>query len=110
MANKYERSRLIPSANVTTLLYEVPAATTAICRSLRITNTNSSRTEVSAVQVDSASALTITILDQHVISPRSEYDALNGVPLNLEAGDKIRVTATVANVNFYLSYVEIDRN
>jgi hypothetical protein len=49
-------------------------------------------------------------MDQHVIAPRSEYDALNGVPLNLEAGDKIRVTATVANVNFYLSYVEIDRN
>jgi len=110
MANKYERSRLIPAQNTTTTLYTVPAATATICRSLRITNTAAVRAEVSMTQVDSGAVTTITLLDQHIVPPQSEYDALNGVPLHLEAGDVLSVRSTASNTNFYLSYLEIDRN
>ena len=110
MANKYERSRLIPDQDVDTLLYLTPPATATICRSLRITNTNSTRAEVTVTQEDEDGNITVKILDQHVIAPRSEYDALNGVPLNLMAGDLLSALSTASGVHFYLSYVEVDRN
>ena len=110
MANKYERTRLIPTQNVTTTFYTVPVATATICRSLRIINTSSVRAEVSVTQVDSGSVTTITLLDQHIVPPKSEYDALNGVPLHLEAGDVLSVRSTASSTNFYLSYLEVDRN
>ena len=110
MANKYERARLIPDQDVDTLLYLVPPATATICRSLRITNTNTTRAEVTLTQQDEDGNITVTLLDQHVIGPRSEYDAFNGVPLNLMAGDLLSVTSTATGVHFYLSYVEVDRN
>lgn len=110
MANKYERARLIPDQDVDTLLYFVPPATATICRSLRITNTNATRAEVTVTQQDEDGNITITLLDQHIIPPRSEYDMLNGVPLNLMAGDLLSALATASGVQFYLSYVEVDRN
>ena len=110
MANKYERYRLIPDATVSTPLYQVPLATATICRSLRIINTNTVRAEVSLYQTDSQQAISITLLDQHIIAPRSEYDALNGIPLNLEELDLLSAKSSVSGVHFYLSCVEVDRN
>lgn len=110
MANKYERARLIPDQDVDTLLYLTPPATATICRSLRITNTNTTRAEITVQQEDEDGNITIKLLDQHVIPPRSEYDVFNGVPLNLMAGDLLSATSTASGVHFYLSYVEVDRN
>lgn len=110
MANKYLRKRLIPTQDVTEDLYTVPAANATICRSLRIINTSAVRAEITIIQEDGDAITTITLLDQHIVPPRSEYDALNGVPLHLEAGDVLSVLSTVSDTNFYLSYLEIDRN
>ena len=110
MANKYERYRLIPDAGVDTALYQVPPANATICRSLRIINTNTTRAEVSLYQTDGTQTITITLLDQHVIAPRSEYDALNGVPLNLREDDLLSAKSSISGVHFYLSCVEVDRN
>jgi hypothetical protein len=37
-------------------------------------------------------------------------DVFSGVPCILQAGDVLKVTASVADVDFYLSYLEMDRS
>jgi hypothetical protein len=37
-------------------------------------------------------------------------DALSGVSLVLEASDELAIESSEADVTFYLSYLEVDRN
>ena len=108
MANKYFREHLIPSAATETDLYTVPAANTAILRSLRVTNANASDTEVTVSQYEGATET--YLLKSYPISSESTVDVFNGVPCVLEAGDKITVESSQSTVHFYLSYLEHDRN
>ena len=108
MANKYFREHLIPDASTETDLYTVPAANTAILRSLRVTNANASAADVTVSQYEGATQT--YLLKDYPISPDGTVDVFNGVPCVLEAADKITVESSVATVNFYLSYLEVDRN
>ena len=108
MANKYFREHLIPSAATETDLYTVPAANTAIMRSLRVTNANASAASVTVSQYDDGGSERY-LLKGYPISPDGTVDVFNGVPCVLEAGDKITVESSVATVHFYLSYLELDR-
>jgi len=108
MANKYFRDHLVPSAATATDLYTVPAANTAILRSLRVTNANASETEITVSEYDDGGAQRYLLKD-YPLSPDGTIDVFNGVPCVLEAGDKITVESTQATVHFYLSYLEVDR-
>ncbi len=107
MSNKYFRDHLIPSAATATDLYTVPAANTAILRSLRVTNANASDTEVTVSQYEGATQT--YLLKDYPLSPDGTIDVFNGVPCVLEAGDKITVESSQSTVHFYLSYLEFDR-
>jgi hypothetical protein len=109
VSNKYFRDHLVPSAATETDLYTVPAANTAILRSLRVTNANASDTEVTISQYDSGGS-EVYLLKSYPISPDGTIDVFNGVPCVLESGDKIAVESSQATVHFYLSYLEVDRN
>jgi hypothetical protein len=37
-------------------------------------------------------------------------DAFSGVPCVLEAGDELKITSSEASVDFYLSFMEMDRS
>jgi hypothetical protein len=37
-------------------------------------------------------------------------DAFSGVPCILETGDVLKVTSSVATVDFHMSYLEVDRS
>jgi hypothetical protein len=108
MANKYFREHLIPDASTETDLYTVPAANTAILRSLRVTNANASAAEVTVSQYEGATQT--YLLKDYPISPDGTVDVFNGVPCIMEAADKITVESSVTTVHFYLSYLETDRN
>lgn len=110
MANKYLRKRLIPSATTETDMYTVPEANTAIVNSLRVTNGNASRASITVSHYASGIATENFLLKGYVLAPDSTMDVFNGVPLIMEAGDKIAVESSVATVTFYLSYLEVDRN
>ena len=110
MANKYLRQVVIPSAATETTIYTVPAANTGIARSLRVTNANVARSAVTVTQYSAGSATAHYLLKSSVIAPNATYDVFNGVPLILNEGDTLKVTSTVASVNFYLSYLEVDRD
>jgi len=109
MANKYFRDHVVPSATTETDLYTVPAANTAILRSLRVTNANAAATTVTVSQYDSGGSERY-LLKGFPLAPDGTIDVFNGVPCVLEAGDKITVEASQATVHFYLSYLEVDRN
>jgi hypothetical protein len=109
MANKYFRDHLVPSAATETDLYTVPAANTAILRSLRVTNANASEANVTVSQYDDGGSERY-LLKAYPVSPDGTIDVFNGVPCVLEAGDKITVESSQATVHFYLSYLEVDRN
>ena len=109
MSNKYFRDHLVPDAATETDLYTVPAANTAVLRSLRVTNANASDTEVTVSQYDDGGT-EVYLLKSYPISPDGTIDVFNGVPCILEAGDKIAVESSQSTVHFYLSYLEVDRN
>ena len=109
MSNKYFRDHLVPSAATETDLYTVPAANTAILRSLRVTNANASDTQITVSEYDDGGSQRYLLKD-YPLSPDGTIDVFNGVPCVLEAGDKITVESSKSTVHFYLSYMEHDRN
>lgn len=108
MANKYFRKYLTPSAATETTIYTVPAANTAVLRSLRVTNTGGSTSDITVTQYVGATA---NILQKtRALASNNTYDVFSGVPCILEADDVLKVTSSEADVVFYLSYLEVDRN
>jgi len=109
MANKYFREFLSPSATTETTIYTVPAANTAVLRSLRVTNAGSSSATITVAEYHNGDATTHYLLRAKPLAANTTFDVFNGVPCVLEEGDALKVTASGASVNFYLSYLEVDR-
>jgi len=109
MANKYLRKTLTPDAATETTLYTVPAANTAVLSSLRITNANSSSTLLDVTAYPGGGATAYSLLSNHFLPVNMTMDAFSGVPCVLEAGDELKVESSQADVDFYLSYLEMDR-
>ena len=109
MANKYFRKYAVPAAATETTVYTVPAANTAIVRSLRVTNAGAAVSNITVTQY--ALGVTPNILQKvRALAVNNTYDVFSGVPCVLEAGDVLKVTSSAAGVNFYLSYLETDRS
>jgi hypothetical protein len=110
MANKYLRKHLTPAAATETTIYTAPAANTAVVSSLRVTNRNASPTALSVNVYPSGGATAFALLKTYSLPTNQTMDAFSGVPCILETGDVLKVTSSVATVDFYLSYLEIDRS
>lgn len=109
MANRYLRTNLIPAAATETTIYTTPDATTAIIPSLRVTNSNASSATITVATYQSGSATAYNLLKSYVVPVNNSLDVFSGVSCVLEAGDTLKVTASVASVHFHLSYLETDR-
>ena len=108
MANKYLRKAIIPLAATSTELYVVPAANAAVVRSLRVTNNGSG---VAAITVThTGTGTTYYLQKDRSLTVNTTFDVFNGIPCVLEAQDKLNVTSSIADVHFYLSYLEMDRS
>ena len=108
MANKYFRKVLIPSAATETTIYTVPSANSAIVRSLRVTNNGTGTASVTITHTGTGT--TYYLQKNRALEVNGTFDVFNGIPCVLETGDELRVTSSIAGVNFYLSYLEIDRS
>jgi len=107
MANKYFRKYLIPTAATETDLYTVPEANSAVVRSLRVTNAGAG---VSAITVThNGTGTTYYLQKNRSLTVNSTFDVFNGIPCVLETGDVLKVESSLADVHFYLSYLEMDR-
>jgi len=109
MANKYFRKYLTPSAATETTLYTVAEANLAVLSSLRVTNRNASTTAMTVVVYPGGGATGYHLLKTYSLPTNQTMDVFSGVPCVLEAGDVLKVTSSEASVDFYLSYLEVDR-
>jgi len=109
MANKYFRQIKSPVAATEETLYTVPDANTAILTSLRITNANSASTLLDVRIYPEGGATGYALLSNHFLPVNSTMDAFSGISCVLQAGDNLTVESSQADVDFYLSYLEIDR-
>jgi hypothetical protein len=110
MANKYLRKHLTPAATTETTIYTVPDANTSVVSSLRVTNRNAGAATLSVNVYPSGGATAFALLKSYSLPTGQTMDAFSGVPCILETGDVLKVTSTVATVDFYLSYLETDRS
>jgi hypothetical protein len=110
MADRFLQKNVIPSAATETTLYTVPAATTAIIKSLRVTNVSGNQADIDVIQNDNGSATDLYLLSALPIAHDASTDVFDGVPLVLEEGDKLNVQSSRTDTHFYLSYLEVDRN
>lgn len=110
MANKYLRHYLTPSAATATEIYTVPAANNAIISSIRVTNENASSANLTVAVYPGGGATAYYLLRNYVLPADQTMDVLSGVPCIVQAGDVLKVTASVASVDFWMSYLEIDRS
>ena len=110
MANKYLRKNLTPAATTEETLYTVPDSNTAVASSLRITNTNAANATLDIIVYPTGGATPYYVLKNYSLPASATMDALSGVPLVLEATDELAVESSVADVDFHLSYLEMDRN
>ena len=110
MADKYLRKTIVPNASTETVIYTVPAANSAMMRSLRVTNANASSADITVVQNNSGSATSHYLYKAQALAADATVDVFNGIPCILEEANVLKVTSTQANVTFYLSYLEVDRN
>jgi hypothetical protein len=110
MANKYLRKTLRPDAAVETTILTVPEANVGVLRSLRVTNTIGTATNVSVTQYVNGTGPATFLLKARSLPGSQTFDVFNGVPCVLEEGDVIKVLSSGASCHFYLSYLEIDRN
>ena len=110
MANKYLREYLTPSAATETTIYTAPAANNAVLSSLRVTNNNASSSNISVAVYPGGGGTPYKLMKTYVLPTSQTLDVFSGVPCVLIAGDVLKVTSSVADVDFYLSYLEIDRS
>ena len=110
MADKYLHKVSIPNAATVTTIYTVPAANSAIIRSLRVTNANASSADITVTQLDAGSVVVHYLYKEQALAADATVDVFNGIPCILEESDVLKVTSSQANATFYLSYLEVDRN
>jgi len=110
MANKYLRKYLSPTAATETTIYTVPDANTTVVSSLRVTNGDTSSTNLTVKAYPLGGGTAYDLLKGYVLPADSTMDVFSGVSCILEATDVLKVTSSQGNVDFYLSYLEVDRN
>ena len=106
MANNYKNSKVdLTNTNVTTL-YTAPTATTAIVKSILVSNDSTSEDTITLTITDSASAVFSVYKNESVGALSSEE--LLKQPLNVMESEILKVTAANANrLHVVISYLEV---
>lgn len=109
MAIKYLRKYVTPSSGVETTLYTVPEANNSVLSSLRVTNCAVSAALLTVTLYPEGGATPYLLLLNYSLNTDQTMDVFSGVPCVMQASDVIKVTASQNDVDFYLSYMEMDR-
>lgn len=112
MSNLYKRYARVFAGATTDNLLEVPAATTAIVRSIIVANPTGAPINVTALYTLSGAG-NVTVAPALAVGANGYTDLLSGKvagPLILEAGDILKITSSAANLNVTVSALLVDRN
>jgi hypothetical protein len=96
MANTFKNKGLALSSTSRTDLYTCPVSTAAVVHTLNIANVNGTSSASITIELYDASALTYYKIGYLIPVPGGSSYYFDK-PLNLEAGDKIVLTASIAN-------------
>ena len=115
MANTYKIiPKLISSLAANQQVYTVPAATTAIIRSISVYNTDINPMDVTLSILDDSTSTTFNYDYKAALAATTKFEFLNSdnsILLVLEESDKLQVTcSTAAGLNLIVSALEISRS
>ena len=112
MSNAYKRYRSELLANTQTTLLQVPEATTAIVKSIWVTNHGGSTSTIKASFTPLGAALQYLTFNLS-LNAGEYYDVIGTKPtgpLVLESGDILHVLSSQADVAVVVSALLVDRN
>jgi hypothetical protein len=114
MANVYTVTPILISVTTANQdVYEVPAATTSIIRSISVYNTDSSTMNVTLSVYDTSATTRYTYDYKAALAATTKFEFLNSsnsILLVLEETDKLQVTCeTTGGLNLIVSALEISR-
>ena len=112
MANLYKRYYKAFTGAATENILTVPAATTAIVRSIIVANATGGSINVTAVFSPLGTG-TVSIAPALAVAANSYLDLLSGKvagPLVIEATDILQITSSATGLNVTVSALLVDRN
>jgi hypothetical protein len=111
MSNAYKRFEKTLTASVETVVFVVPAATTAIIRSIWVANNDTNSADIT-LTFSPEGVGTHILVPEEAVATKEYVDILargNGGPLILEAADELKITSTRGNVFVVASALLVDR-
>ena len=112
MANSYKRYTLVSTGSATSTVLTVPAATTAIIKSIIVANPSGGSISVSC-SFSPLGVGTVVVSPTASIATLTYTDLLAGKiagPLILEADDLLKITTSAADLNVTVSALLVDRS
>ena len=114
MANLYKRTLTSLASTVSTTVFTVPAATSAVVKSILVSNSNAGST-IAEVLISPTGVGSHIIIPAETIAAKGFVDFAAGWDRNpnvlvLEAGDLLKIKVTTADVVATVSVLLIDRN
>ena len=114
MANVYKVTPKLISVDTIADVYEVPAATTSIIRSISVYNTDGSAMNVTLTVYDNSTTTAFVYDYKATLAAATKFEFLNSsnsILLVLEEADKLQVTcSTTGGLNLIVSVLEISRS
>ena len=111
MANQYKRFFAIEVPASTATITTIPAATTAIVKSVIVSNDHVSTTASVSMLVAPSGSGTLTVEPAKTIQPDSSEDLLsNKGPLVLESTDILKINPSAGDIDVVVSALLVDRN
>jgi hypothetical protein len=106
MANTFKNASIVVNTTPGTVIYTTPSATSSVVHTLIIANTSAQPQNVTVQMVDVSTSTSFRLLTNAPIPVGGSL--FFPKPINLEAGDAIRITAsTSASLEAYASILEI---
>jgi hypothetical protein len=106
MANTFKNASIVINAAPGTIIYTTPSATTSVVHTLIISNTSSQPQNVTVQFIDVSASTSFRLLTNAPIPVGGSL--FFPKPINLEAGDSIRVTGSnPATLEAYASILQI---
>ena len=110
MSNVYKNARVDLTSTDKTNVYTCPSETTAIIKSIRVTEDSGNNDTVAVELYDNSAEATFKITGTLTVSANTSTELLT-VPLILEESDIIKATAGTANrIHVVMSLLQIKRD
>jgi len=111
MANVYKNASVDLTTTDKTTVYTCPSETTAIIKSIRVTEDSGNADTIAVEFYDDSKTATFKITGTKAISANASTELFNNAPFVLEESDIIKATAGTANrIHVIISLLQLTRD